>query len=193
MTLQSKFLLYSITSEALHRPHLFHLSPFLFSVLTPIFLRSPATFPHPWSKQPTWFNSILTWTCHPVYASQICTYSSPHVEGHSQSLNWLNCSLITQLQLHLLCNAFPHWTELNLSHLSLRHSVPSLLLDLFCFSIICLHFRISKQNGSCLRRNTILGPSINVCWMKLWGSESYGPVYSIDLYELLLFGHFDLQ
>ena len=42
----------------------------------------------------------------------------------SQSLSWLNFFLITQFKHCLLCNTFPHLTELKPPHLLLCQSIP---------------------------------------------------------------------
>ena len=46
------------------------------------------------------------------------------MERLSQSLSWLNFFLITQFKHYLLCNTFPHLTELKPPHLLLCQSIP---------------------------------------------------------------------
>ena len=111
--------------RALHKPQLPNISSILFFCLYSYFPTASSSLPSPMTQttsmtqQHRYLNFL---SC--ILPQRTCIHGSLQMERLSQFLSWLNFFLITQFKHYLLCNTFPHLTELKPPHLLLCQSIP---------------------------------------------------------------------
>ena len=112
--------------RALHKPQLSNISSiFFFFCLYSYFPTASSHLPSPMTQTASmiWQHRYLNFlSC--ILPQRICTHGSLQVGRLFQSLSWLNFFLITRFKHYLLCNTFPHLTELKPPHLLLGQSTP---------------------------------------------------------------------
>lgn len=124
-TLQSKFLFYSMIFRALHKPQLSNISSILFFLSLLLFSYSFQPPPSPMTQ-----TASMIWQHHYlnilpcILPQRTCTHGSLQVKRLLPTPQLAQLLLITRFKHYLLCNTFPHLTELKPPHLSLGQSIP---------------------------------------------------------------------
>lgn len=146
IALQSKFLFYGTTFRALHKPQLSNLSSILFFFWS-LLLFSCGFQPPPVTRQPRWFSSIVTWTCHPVLCLKDLVRvvhsiwkDTPNPSAGSTS-SWLLSSSIIFSAILIL--TWLSWAEAVVPSFVSFYTLLCYCIYR-CFSFTCLWFRISE-------------------------------------------------